>query len=92
MAVERVTEEQILEELRELDPRKWAEVRDFIGYLRHRATLESAGAHTRELTAHELLHSGLVGLWEGREDIGDSLEFARRLRREADTESLRPTI
>jgi hypothetical protein len=29
--------------------------------------------------------SELVGLWADRDDIGDSREFARRLRREAET-------
>ena len=35
------------------------------------------------LTAADLLASGLVGLWEGREDITDSGEFARQLREQA---------
>jgi hypothetical protein len=34
----------------------------------------------RGMTAGELLNSGFVGLWKDREDIGDSLEFARKLR------------
>ena len=56
---------------------------DFIGYLR--ATLElAATSHRRELTARELLQSGLVGLWADREDIDDSLSCARRLREQAE--------
>lgn len=35
-------------------------------------------------TAGDLLRSDLFGLWKDREDIGDSLEFARRLRMEAE--------
>ena len=35
------------------------------------------------LTAADLLASGLVGLWEGREDITDSAAFARQLRDQA---------
>jgi hypothetical protein len=35
------------------------------------------------LTAADLLDSGLVGLWEGREDIADSSAFARLLRNQA---------
>ncbi len=35
------------------------------------------------LTAAALLASGLVGLWEGREDINDSSAFARQLREQA---------
>ncbi len=39
------------------------------------------------LTASDLLHSGLVGIWAQRTDIGDSRAFARRLREEAQTRS-----
>jgi hypothetical protein len=39
----------------------------------------------RSLSASELLQSGLVGIWAGRKDIGDSREFARRLREQAQT-------
>jgi hypothetical protein len=39
----------------------------------------------RTLLASDLLHSGLVGLWAGRGDIGDSRDFARCLRERAQT-------
>lgn len=35
------------------------------------------------VTLGELLQSGLVGIWEDRSDIDDSVEFARQLRRRA---------
>ncbi len=35
------------------------------------------------LTANKLLNSGLAGLWNDRNDIGDSAEYARKLRDEA---------
>lgn len=35
------------------------------------------------LTADQLLHSNLVGLWEGRKDIDDSAVYARQLRGQA---------
>lgn len=35
------------------------------------------------LTARQLLHSGLVGLWKDRDDIEDSVAYARRLREQA---------
>ncbi len=38
----------------------------------------------KPLTAGDLLRSPLFGLWKDREDIGDSLEFARKLRAEAE--------
>ena len=37
----------------------------------------------RTLSACDLLHSDLVGMWAERGDIGDSREFARRLREQA---------
>ena len=47
----------------------------------------AAPAERPPLTAGALLASGLIGLWEGREDIVDSLEFARRLRDQAQRRS-----
>lgn len=40
---------------------------------------------TPTTTAAELLQSDLVGLWADRTDLGDSQEFARRLREKAQT-------
>ena len=79
-----VTEKQVLDELRGLEPGRWFEVLDFIGYLKHRAILERAQLPPRELTARDLLRSELVGLWADRDDIGDSLSFARQLRQQAE--------
>ena len=82
MSTKEVTKEQILEELAELQPERWPEVLDFIGYLR--TISERVVSHQQALTARDLLQSGLVGLWADREDIDDSLSFARRLRKEAE--------
>ncbi len=41
----------------------------------------------KPLTARALLESGLVGLWQDRTDITDSVEFARQLRRRAQDRS-----
>ncbi|MBI5035023.1 MAG: hypothetical protein HZB51_31245 [Chloroflexi bacterium] len=35
------------------------------------------------LTTRALLESGLIGMWKDRNDIGDSAEYARRLREQA---------
>lgn len=35
------------------------------------------------LTARQLLHSGLIGLWKERQDITDSAGYARQLREQA---------
>lgn len=50
-------------------------------------TVEAApsSGKRRSLNACNLLHSGLVGMWAERSDIGDSREFARRLREQAQT-------
>ncbi|MEW6717218.1 MAG: hypothetical protein AB1345_06935 [Chloroflexota bacterium] len=39
-------------------------------------------------TASDLLSSGLVGLWADRQDLGDSLGFARHLRQTAEHRDL----
>lgn len=38
-------------------------------------------AEPRRSTFGDLLNSGVVGLWEDRTDIGDSVEYARKLRK-----------
>ena len=35
------------------------------------------------LTARQLRHSGLIGLWKDRQDIADSAIYARQLREQA---------
>lgn len=45
--------------------------------------VEDMSAEPRWLTARELAHSDIVGLWADREDIGDSAEYARKLRNNA---------
>jgi hypothetical protein len=42
-----------------------------------------SAAGKQPLTGKDLLESGLVGMWEGRHEDEDDVEFARRLRREA---------
>jgi len=81
MSTREVTQDQILGELLELDPDRWPEVLDFIGYLR---SVSRPPVQRKQLTARDLLRSGLVGLWADREDIKDSLSFARRLRQQAE--------
>jgi hypothetical protein len=40
-------------------------------------------AKKKVLTARELLDSSLIGLWEERDDIADSLAYARQLREQS---------
>jgi hypothetical protein len=44
-------------------------------------------ATTTGMTGAELAGSDLVGIWKDRTDIGDSLEFARKLREQAQRRS-----
>jgi len=84
MKTQTASKEQILDQLQELDPAEWQEVLDFIGYLKYRQVERREHPHRAEMTARDLLESGLVGMWADRDDIEDSLAFARRLRREAE--------
>jgi hypothetical protein len=84
MPRQNVTEKQVLEELSELEPSRWPEVLDFIGYLKQRAGRHQERSEVYELTARDLLESRIVGLWADRDDISNSLEYARQLRREAE--------
>ncbi len=81
---EPVTEQTILDALHQLARERWDSVLTFI------ESLQPTGSEARELeaslrplTATDLLASGLVGLRAERADIGDSREFARRLRERA---------
>jgi hypothetical protein len=81
---ERVTQRQVLEELQDLEQGRWFEVLDFIGFLKEQANRQPEDSGPQPLTARALLQSKVVGLWADREDIGDSLDFARQLRRQAE--------
>jgi hypothetical protein len=48
-----------------------------------RVTVEAVPPAGKMMTASDLLDSDLVGMWAERTDIGDSREFARRLREQA---------
>jgi hypothetical protein len=84
VSTESVTKQQVLEELQDLEPNRWFEVLDFIGFLKERTSREQAEFDTQQLTARALLQSEVVGLWADREDIGNSLDFARQLRHQAE--------
>jgi hypothetical protein len=81
-----VSPQTILDALHHVPQDRWGDVLAFIESLR------SVGEPVRDtgprpLTAADLLASGLVGIWSDRTDIGDSREFARRLREQAQTRS-----
>ena len=80
-----VTEQEILTKLRGLDSQRWPQVLDFISDLAQSTYSIPSLRERKPLTAQELLNSDVVGLWEDREDIGDSIAFARQLRQQAET-------
>jgi hypothetical protein len=79
-----ITEKEILDDLRGLDPARWIEVHDFVAHLKQQEGQKPTMEHSRPLTGRDLYNLGLVGLWADREDIGDSVAFARKLRYEAE--------
>ena len=81
-----VNEQTILDALHQVSPDRWGDVLAFIESL---VPVEEPALETEKspMTASDLIASGLVGLWSDRSDIGDSREFARRLREEAQTRS-----
>ncbi len=80
MAAETANERDILEELHHVPQNRWDDVLSFIRSLRSSAPPASK---KRTMTAADLLCSDLIGMWDGRADIVDSHEFARRLRERA---------
>jgi hypothetical protein len=76
-----ITEQQIMQALHRLPPNHWQAVLNFI------EVLNSNCQATPAMTARQLLDSELIGLWEERTDIPDSLSYARRLREQVQDRS-----
>jgi hypothetical protein len=81
-----VNEQTILDALHQISHDRWGDVLAFIESL-HPGGEPAREAEKDPVTAADLLASGLVGLWSDRSDIGDSREFARRLREQAQSRS-----
>lgn len=84
MNTQPITEKMILKALLSLEPERWIEVWNFIGYLNQHPRKAKPQSSRRPMTARDLLQSDLVGLWADRTDIGDSAVFARQLRERAE--------
>jgi hypothetical protein len=76
-----ITEQQIVEALLGVPAERWGEVLNFLDMLQPQT---AASPKSPIHTARDLLQSGLVGIWADRSDLGDSREFARRLREQAE--------
>lgn len=82
-----VSEQQIVEALHKVPPERWGMVLACVAALQ-REPGESDDRPIR--TAADVLQSGIVGIWADRTDIGDSREFARKLRYESEHRRERP--
>jgi hypothetical protein len=85
MPPETVSEQSILEELHRIPQERWGDVLTFLRSLQ--SGRQDSVSEKPILTAGDLLNSDLIGMWADRTDIGDSREFARRLREQAQTRS-----
>ncbi len=47
--------------------------------------IERVRQTAKPMKAKDLLNSNLVGMWSKRQDLGDSIAFARKLRAQAQT-------
>ena len=65
-----------------LPPESLELLKEFVAFLRSRISEEEEPAPKG--TAEEFARSPLFGLWADREDIGDSVEFAGKLRKQAE--------
>jgi hypothetical protein len=80
MTAASVSEQQISEALRALSSDRWAEVLAYINSLQAQETQILSPI----LTAADLAHSPLLGVWAKRTDLGNRHELARRLREQAE--------
>ncbi|MCP3964386.1 MAG: hypothetical protein GY719_41690 [bacterium] len=72
-----------LEERRKLDAVLSRKLREAMRKLRPGEAPATTAVSGRRLTAHDLLESGLVGMWQDRPEARDSAAFARQLREKA---------
>ncbi len=83
MYYDSAVEKQLSEALRGVPQERWFEVLDYLRSLQPAGSRPDNGGEPIR-TAADLAASPLVGLWADRDDIGDCVTFARRLRRQAE--------
>jgi hypothetical protein len=83
-----LTEQVILDTLRQVPPERWVDVMRFLDSL---ITAEARIPEQPPIrTGEDLAASELFGLWADRADITDSTTFARQLREQASHRRGRP--
>jgi hypothetical protein len=77
-----INEQQLLAALHRIPEHRWGEVLQYLeGMQAVRATVSAALPPIH--TGTDLRQSELIGIWAERTDLGESREFARRLRHQA---------
>jgi len=76
-----VSEQQIINALHAVPLERWGEVLCFLDDLRR---TRPPSVNPAIQTAEDLLKSGLAGIWADRTDLGNSADFARSLRENAE--------
>lgn len=83
MSLPSVTPDQILDAIQRVPVHRWSDVLHAIESLQD--SPDSAAPSAAPVTAGtDLRDSDLIGIWADRTDLGNSQEFARSLRRQAE--------
>ncbi len=69
---------RIIEDIASLPPDAQKQVRDFVAFLKSRYQIERASKKTKPT---RLRDEPFIGMWRDREDMKDSTEWVRNLRR-----------
>lgn len=83
MAISSIDEEQVLNALHSLEFDLWPEVIRYIQILKDQPQKKQLQP-SLTISAADLANSEIVGLWQERQDITDSVSFARQLRSDAE--------
>jgi hypothetical protein len=72
-----VTDEEILREISSLPPEAMRQLEDFISFLRERY----GSSVPRTTSVSDLKSEAFVGMWRDREDMSDSSDWVRNVRK-----------
>ena len=73
------TKDLIIKEITELPPEAQKLVREFIGFLKRSLGVEDKKPPAKRKS---VLQGKFIGMWKDREEMKDSVEYVRKLRRE----------
>jgi hypothetical protein len=88
MATANISQQQILDAVKDVPPERWPEILAAIKTLRAPVTTDRKNpVHT----GIDLRGSELIGIWSDRSDLGDGHQFARHLRHQSEQRQPGPT-